>query len=172
MPRTPREELPRRPAEAGRSGAEQLSALLAGLSEDPDVAETAEYVRWLASKAQVEAEIKGIRALARTLPHEFGQPLTELLGYAELLRTGHYSPAEQDELLRYIERAATRLGQIMHAVARLADERLGEPRRYERGGRELIDLQLPTPAAEPDAVPSPSIAELRASAAERLSQPG
>jgi signal transduction histidine kinase len=165
MPRPRKQTSPEQPA-AGPSGAERLNALLATLRADPEVAPTAEYVSRLSDEAQVEAEIRGIRALARTLPHELGQPLSELLGYAELLRAGGYSPSEQDEILLQIERSAARLGQIVHALARLADDRLGKPRRYERGGRELVDLELPAAGAPP---PAPGhLGELRESAAERL----
>ena len=164
---TPVEQAPVEPLlDSAASAADRLNALLARLQADPQLAPAAEYLRRLSDEAQAEAHARGIRALAQTLPHAFGQPLSEILGYAELLRAGQYSAAEQGEMLGQIERASARLGQTMRAVARLADSHLGQPRWRVSGGRELVELELP--AVEPRPGEPTALAELRQSALRQV----
>jgi signal transduction histidine kinase len=87
-----------------------------------------------------EAELRGIRIAARTVPHELAQPLSEVRGYAELMLEVGFSEAQQREFLELIVAAAVRAGDLMHAIGRLARPDQPPPRRRRMAGEDLLIL--------------------------------
>lgn len=161
----------------------------------PDARAGAERLQALLDAALLEAEWAGARRLARSVQHNAGQQLSIVRGYAELLAERSYEAAERDELLRRIADAAKRLGDLIHAVAQVADHFEGASDVQVLGGEELMLLpgfhaapNEPNEPDEPDELHQPhvpqaggeratvldqppeSLAELRASAAARLLQ--
>jgi signal transduction histidine kinase len=127
------------------TAAQRLRAILARASADAEIGPPEQLVALL-DQALAEAESDGVRRLARTIPHELGQPLTEVRGYAELLAHRRFPPAEQIELMRRIADAANRLGTLMHAVGRLAVSDGSSPERLDFAGYELVALRAEPPA--------------------------
>ena len=132
------------PPGAVATAAQRLRAILARAGADAESGPPEQLVALL-DQALAEAESTGVRRLARTIPHELGQPLTEVRGYAELLAHRRFPPAEQAELMRRIAGAATRLGTLMHAVGRLAEGEGSPPERREFAGYELVALHAEPP---------------------------
>jgi signal transduction histidine kinase len=130
---------------AETTAAQRLRAILARASADPEIG-PAEQLVALLDQALADAESDGVRRLARTIPHELGQPLTEVRGYAELLAHRRFPPSEQIELMQRIAAAATRLGTLMHAVGRLAESDGSPPERRDFAGYELVALHAEPPA--------------------------
>lgn len=144
--------------------AEKLRGALREAGDDPRLRAAVERSLSLLEQALRDARQDGLRVLARTIPHELAQPLAEIRGYAELLIEREFEPDEHREILGRIARAATRLGELIHAFGSIADT--GTPRPRQPGAEELLELTAPeasTAAAILD--------ELRQSAARRLASP-
>lgn len=92
----------------------------------------------LLDAALEQAELNGIRLLARTIPHELAPPLTEVRGYAELLLEGAASEDQAREFVEYIAAAAARAGTLSHAIARLGRSDQAPPRRRTIAGEEML----------------------------------
>ena len=122
----------------------------------------------LLDAALQNAELNGIRMAARTVPHELAQPLAEIRGYAELLTEGGYPPEQAREFLERIAAAASRAGNLTHAIGRLGRPDQPPPERRRMGGQDL--LLLPPEPSEPVEVSEPPSAELRRSARRRLEE--
>jgi signal transduction histidine kinase len=116
-----------------------------------------------------QAELRGMRLVARTVPHELAQPLSEARGYAELLLEGGYSEEESREFLERIAGAAERAGNLIHAFGRLGlpDQ---PPQRRRMGGEDL--LVLPGDVAQPPQASETRIDELRGTLLRRLPSEG
>ncbi len=140
--------------------ADALRAALRAAAADPALAPGAGRLLALLDSAIAEAEASGVRSLARSIPHELGQPLAEVRGYAELLSDFDYPAEERAELLKRVEHAADRLSELLHAVGRLADPARPIPAPRSVAGMNLIPVEV---AALPAAVQ-----ELRRSAAAHL----
>jgi signal transduction histidine kinase len=129
-----------------------LRQAAAGADLEPALAQLLER---LLDAALEQAELRGIRIAARTVPHELAQPLTEVRGYAELLAEGGYSEDETRDFLQRIAAAAARAGNLAHAIARLGRADQPAPQRRTIGGEDV--LLLPTdPADPPDLAQSPT----------------
>jgi signal transduction histidine kinase len=113
-----------------------------------------------------QAELRGIRLVARTVPHELAQPLAEVRGYAELLTEDDYPEEQAREFLELIAAAATRAGNLAHTIGRLGRPDEPPPQRRSMGGEEL--LALPSDAAEPADLPETATAEHRRSRLRRI----
>lgn len=100
----------------------------------------AQRLEVLLDAALEQAELRGIRIAARTVPHELAQPLSEVRGYAELMLEVGFSEAQQREFLELIVAAAVRAGDLMHAIGRLARPDQPPPRRRRMAGEDLLIL--------------------------------
>jgi signal transduction histidine kinase len=116
---------------------ELLRQAAAGAELEPALAQRLEP---LLDAALQEAERRGIRLAARTVPHELAQPLSEVRGYAELLLEESFSEEQQREFLELIVAAAVRAGELMHAIGRLGRPDQPPPRRRSMGGEDLLIL--------------------------------
>ncbi len=146
------------------SAAEAMRAIFRTAAADPEIGPAARRLEDLLDRVIAEAETAGVRYLARSIPHELGQPLAEVRGYAELVAEHDYSPQERAELLQRVVDAATRLGQMIHAMGRIADPAVPAPERQSIGGVQLMKIDL---GAEERAATS-AIEELRQAAAAYL----
>lgn len=167
----------------GMGAVDELRLAFREAALSPEARAGAERLQALLDAALLEAESAGARRLARSVQHNAGQQLSIVRGYAELLAERPYEAAERDELLRRVADAAARLGDLIHAVAQVAEHFDGASEVQVLGGEELMQLPgfhpsrhkpVPTPTAEDQAAPETqvpdSLAELRASAAARLLQ--
>jgi signal transduction histidine kinase len=120
---------------------QELRSLLrqatAGAHLEPALAELLER---LLDAALDQAELRGIRMAARTVPHELAQPLSEVRGYAELMLDNSCTPEQQRDCLELILAAAIRAGDLMHAIGRLARPGQPPPQRRRMGGEDLLIL--------------------------------
>lgn len=167
----------------GMGAVDELRLAFREAALSPEARAGAERLQALLDAALVEAESAGARRLARSVQHNAGQQLSIVRGYAELLAERPYEAAERDELLRRIADAAARLGDLIHAVAQVAEHFDGTSDVQVLGGEELMLLEgfhrarhEPGPPDPPEERASPeiqapdSLAELRASATARLLQ--
>ncbi len=120
--------------------AEVLREALGAAAADPALAPAAAHLLSLLDQAIAEAEAAGVRSLARSIPHELGQPLAEVRGYAELLVDFDYPMEERAELLRRVTDAADRLSERVHAVGSLADPARPIPARRSIAGVDLVPV--------------------------------
>jgi signal transduction histidine kinase len=109
----------------------------AGAHLEPALAELLEH---LLDAALEQAEARGIRMTARTVPHELAQPLSEVRGYAELMLDDSCTEEQQRDCLELIVAAAVRAGDLMHAIGRLGRPDQPPPRRRRMGGEDLLIL--------------------------------
>ena len=142
------------PTRSARSrAADHLRGVLSlAAQHDAQAASLAEQLLRLLDQALAETELHARREVARRLPHELGQPLSELLGYAELLAEHDYAPDEQSDLVRRIAAAADRLGKLVHALAAQANT--------EQASDDALEAEL-----RPTATPTE---ELRRAASQHL----
>ena len=136
------------------------------VSEEPALADAARRMLHLLDEALDEAEQSGMRRIARTIPHELGQPLAEVRGYAELLVERDFTEEQLRDLLGRIARAATRLGELVHAIGAIAEEPV-KPETTSLAGHDLVDV----PLHHASALAKGAAAELRRSALTRLDIP-
>jgi signal transduction histidine kinase len=147
--------------------AQELRTLLRQAAAGTDLTSALFQLERLLDAALEQAELHGIRLVARTVPHELAQPLAEVRGYAELLTDGAYPEEQAREFLERIAVAAVRAGNLTHAIGRLGRPDQPPPQRRTMGGEEL--LSLPSDAAQPRDLPETATAELRRSLLRRLS---
>ena len=80
--------------------------------------------------------------LARSVTHELRQPLSLIVGYAELLATRDLPEAERAALLAELRRAAARLAGSLERLERLGRPEAAALVRFGPGeGRAVIDLR-------------------------------
>jgi DNA-binding response OmpR family regulator len=113
-------------------------ALAARRIAQQDARRTAEAelarARWLA----------GIGETTIALEHEINNPLSALLGHAELLLMDHGLHAEQRAQLEVVREQAARIADVVRRLARLK-----HPKSVEhRSGTRMIDLSKTTPHSE------------------------
>ena len=151
--------------------AQELRRLLRQAAAGPELNAALAHVERLLDAALEQAELRGIRLAARTVPHELAQPLAEVRGYAELLVEGGYSEEQTREFLERIAAASERAGNLTHAIGRLGRTDQPPPQRRTMGGEDL--LVVPTePPAPPPQVGESAAAELRRSLLRRLQTEG
>lgn len=142
--------------------AEQLRTLLRQAGSEPDLAEASARLLHLLEQALEDAHDAGSRSVARAIPHELGQPLAEVRGYAELLLERDFSEEQTRDLLSRIAGAAIRLGELAHGLGALAES--DAPARVRRlPGHEPV--QVPGSAASGTGA---ALLELQRSALRRL----
>ncbi len=146
---------------------DELRAVLSRAAADPSIGPEIQRLIDLLDRALAEAETAGVRYLARSIPHELAQPLSEIRGYAELLAHHDYPPDQRSTLLDRVSSAASRLGEMVHAVGSIADPDRPAPQRRKVAGHLLVEIQTSAPVDEPPE-PATAVDELRLAAAGRL----
>src|SRR5919202_6535410 len=107
-----------KPTPSANRAADHLRTVLTlAARENSRIATSLDQLLRLLDEALAETELHARREVARRIPHELGEPLSELLGYAELLADHDYPPEEQSQVVARIARAAERLGRLVHALA-------------------------------------------------------
>jgi signal transduction histidine kinase len=103
-------------------------------------------MRLSATQAQLEQTEKTavIAELAGTAAHELNQPLTSIMGYAELLRRRLRDEDPNVKAIDIIYREAERMAEIVRKIGKIT--------RYETkpyvGGARIVDLERATKEAE------------------------
>jgi signal transduction histidine kinase len=120
--------------------AQELRTLIRQAGSDPEVASAAARLESLLDAALAQAEMQGMRLLARTVLYELAQPLTELRGYARLLVERSISAEEYPSILAWTEQAASRAGTLLHAIGRLERPDAQAPGRIVLNDQELLIL--------------------------------
>ena len=124
--------------------ANELRTLIRQVGADPEIAPAAAKLERLLDAALEQAEMQGIRLLARTVLYELAQPLTELRGYARLLVERSVPPEDYPSILAWTEQAATRAGSLIHAIGRLERADSQVPGRIVLNDQELLILPTET----------------------------
>jgi signal transduction histidine kinase len=79
-----------------------------------------ELAEAIAARQNIEAELERVESLksrfAAALRHEFGQPLTVIQGFSELIAGGGLSAAEMQEYAAEIHKEATHLAEIIAQI--------------------------------------------------------
>ncbi|MDE3127773.1 MAG: hypothetical protein KGL38_07190, partial [Gemmatimonadota bacterium] len=88
--------------------------------------------------------LAGIGETSIALQHEINNPLSALLGHAELMMMDEKERGEENEHVRVIHEQARRIADVMKRLRRLRDPRTVE---YVAGAR-MLDLSHP-PYEEP-----------------------
>jgi PAS domain S-box-containing protein len=110
------------------------------LAQYADITDIKRIEQELARNKVLLAELAGIRKMSVTYSHEINNPLSGVLGLAQLMQEHEACPAEFHEMLKDLIEAARRIARV---IEQLQHEALPQTREY-LGRHELLDLKRDT----------------------------
>jgi PAS domain S-box-containing protein len=110
------------------------------LAQYADITDRRRQELELAQAEALEAELAGIRKLAATYAHEINNPLTGIIGLAQLIRDHGASPQELHEMLSQQMEMARRIADVTEQLQNLISART----RSYLGRHQLLDLHTDT----------------------------
>lgn len=107
------------------------------LAQYADITERKRAEMQLARTEALAAELAGIQRTTATYGHEINNPLTGILGLAQLMLEHDDCPAEFFEMLAEVREAARRIGEVIAKMQSLETPKI----REQSGRNHLLDLR-------------------------------
>lgn len=106
------------------------------LAQYADISERKRIEQQLAQAEALAAELSGIQRATATYGHEINNPLTGIMGLAQLMLEHDDCPMSFIEMLNDLREAARRIGEV---IAKM--QALEQPKVREQAARNLLDLR-------------------------------